>query len=85
MMVVRKTTVKRKTGETAVEVSINLDGSGKVSASTGIRFVDHMIVSFGKHSMMDLKIKAVSKDGIEHHLVDGCSNYNRLLNRQGTW
>ena len=70
MMTARKTTVKRKTGETTVEVSVNLDGSGKVSASTGIGFVDHMIVSFGKHSMIDLKINAVSKDGIEHHLVE---------------
>ncbi len=89
MMVARKTTVKRKTGETAVEVSVNLDGSGKVSASTGIRFVDHMIVSFGKHSMMDLKIKAVSKDGIEHHLVEdaaitiGSSIDKALGNRSG--
>ena len=72
-----------------MEVSINLDGSGKVSASTGIRFVDHMIVSFGKHSMMDLKIKAVSKDGIEHHLVEdaaitiGSSIDKALGNRSG--
>ncbi len=89
MMAARKVTVKRKTGETTVEVSVNLDGSGKVSASTGISFVDHMIVSFAKHSLMDLKIKAVSKDGIEHHLVEdaaitiGSSIDKALGNRSG--
>ncbi|MDI1494824.1 MAG: imidazoleglycerol-phosphate dehydratase [Cenarchaeum symbiont of Oopsacas minuta] len=70
MVTSRKKTVKRTTGETTVTVSINLDGSGRVSASTGISFIDHMIIAFTKHAMMDLKINAVSKDNIEHHLVE---------------
>ena len=66
----RKTTLKRETKETSVSISLNLDGSGKTSTKTGISFLDHLITSFGKHSMMDLSIKAKSKDGIEHHLIE---------------
>ena len=66
----RKTTLKRETKETSVSISLNLDGSGKTSTKTGISFLDHLIISFGKHSMMDLSIKAKSKDGIEHHLIE---------------
>ncbi|MDE1766271.1 MAG: imidazoleglycerol-phosphate dehydratase HisB [Thaumarchaeota archaeon] len=60
----------RKTKETEVSISINLDGSGKISVKTGLPFLDHLVTSFAKHSMFDLKISAVSKDGIDHHLVE---------------
>lgn len=60
----------RKTKETEVSVSINLDGSGKISVKTGLPFLDHMVTSFAKHSMFDLKLNAISKDGIDHHLVE---------------
>ena len=66
----RKTTIKRETKETNVSVTINLDGTGKTTINTGIKFLDHLIGSFGKHSMMDLIVKAKSKDGIEHHLIE---------------
>ena len=66
----RKSSINRKTKETTISVSINLDGSGKTSIKTGINFLDHLITSFGKHSMMDLTVKAKSKDGIEHHLIE---------------
>ena len=66
----RKTTIKRDTKETSVSVVINLDGNGKTIINTGIKFLDHLIGSFGKHSMMDLTVKAKSKDGIEHHLIE---------------
>ena len=66
----RKTNIKRNTKETNVSVSLNLDGTGKTSISTGIKFLDHLIGSFGKHAMMDLTVKAKSKDGIEHHLIE---------------
>ena len=66
----RKATIKRETKETSVAVDINLDGTGKTAISTGIKFLDHLIGSFGKHSMMDLTVKAKSKDGIEHHLIE---------------
>ena len=69
-MVQRKSTIKRATKETDVSVSVNLDGTGKVSVNTGINFLDHIIVSFGKHAMLDLKVNAKSNDNIEHHLIE---------------
>lgn len=69
-MAPRKASIKRNTKETSVSVSVNLDGSGKTSIKTGINFLDHLIVSLGKHGMMDLKVDAKSNDGIEHHLIE---------------
>ena len=69
-MVPRKASIKRNTKETSVSVSVNLDGSGKTAIKTGINFLDHLIVSFGKHGMMDLKVDSKSNDGIEHHLIE---------------
>jgi len=66
----RKALIKRNTKETGVEVSVNLDGNGKTSVKTGINFLDHLIISFGTHGMMDLKVNAKSNDGIEHHLIE---------------
>ena len=69
-MTIRKAKIKRETKETSVSVSLNLDGSGKTSVDTGISFLDHLITSFGKHAMLDLAVKAKSKDKIEHHLIE---------------
>ena len=69
-MTTRKSKIKRETKETSVDVSLNIDGSGKTSVSTGISFLDHLITSFGTHAMMDLTVKAKSKDKIEHHLIE---------------
>ncbi|NQV40427.1 MAG: imidazoleglycerol-phosphate dehydratase [Nitrosopumilus sp.] len=69
-MAPRKASIKRNTKETSVSASVNLDGSGKTSIKTGINFLDHLIVSFGTHGMMDLKVDAKSNDGIEHHLIE---------------
>jgi imidazoleglycerol-phosphate dehydratase len=69
-MAPRKASIKRNTKETSVLVSVNLDGSGKTVIKTGINFLDHLIVSFGKHGMMDLNVNAKSNDGIEHHLIE---------------
>ena len=66
----RKSTIKRSTKETDVSVSVNLDGTGKTSVKTGINFLDHLIVAFGKHSMIDLKVNAKSNDKITHHLIE---------------
>ena len=69
-MVQRKASLNRSTKETTISVSVNLDGQGNTSIKTGINFVDHLITSFGKHGMMDLKVNAKSNDGIEHHLIE---------------
>ena len=69
-MTSRKANIKRNTKETSIQVTVNLDGMGKTNINTGIKFLDHLIVSFGKHGMMDLKVDAKSNDGIEHHLIE---------------
>jgi len=69
-MATRKSKIKRETKETSVDVILNIDGSGKTSVNTGISFLDHLITSFGTHAMMDLTVKAKSKDKIEHHLIE---------------
>jgi len=62
--------INRETKETSIRIAVNLDGTGKISVQTGISFLDHLIASFGKHSMIDLTIKAKSLDKIEHHLIE---------------
>ncbi len=66
----RTSKIKRTTKETDVTVNVNLDGQGKISVSTGISFLDHLITAFGKHAMLDLQVKAKSIDKIEHHLIE---------------
>lgn len=66
----RQSKIKRTTKETDVTVNVNLDGSGKTSINTGISFLDHLITALGKHSMIDLQVKAKSIDDIDHHLIE---------------
>lgn len=66
----RTSKIKRTTKETDVSVNVNLDGQGKISVNTGISFLDHLITAFGKHSMIDIQVKAKSLDKIEHHLIE---------------
>ncbi len=66
----RTSKIKRTTKETDVTVNVNLDGQGKISVSTGISFLDHLITAFGKHAMLDLQVKSKSIDKIEHHLIE---------------
>ena len=51
----RMASLKRKTGETSVEVSLSLDGDGTYSVSTGIGFLDHMLALLARHSLIDLE------------------------------
>ncbi|KAG2474769.1 MAG: Imidazoleglycerol-phosphate dehydratase [Nitrosopumilales archaeon] len=69
-MKARKSKIKRTTNETDVTVSVNIDGTGKTLIDTGISFLDHMITALGKHGMIDLQVKAKSRDKIEHHLIE---------------
>lgn len=64
----RKDEVYRKTKETEVKVAVNLDGEGKVSVCTTIPFLDHIIVSFATHSLID--ITASVKGDLVHHSVE---------------
>ncbi len=62
--------INRKTKETEVSVTVNLDGSGKIFVKTGLPFLDHLVTSLGKHAILDLKLNAKSRDGIDHHLIE---------------
>jgi imidazoleglycerol-phosphate dehydratase len=66
----RQSSINRSTKETNVTVTVNLDGTGKTIIKTGVNFLDHLITSFGKHSMMDLKVISKSNDNIVHHLIE---------------
>lgn len=62
---------KRDTKETQIEVSINLDGTGKAEVSTGIGFFDHMLISFAKHGLFDLTVKVTGDLYVDcHHTIE---------------
>lgn len=63
----RKAEVVRETKETRIRVSLNADGSGKSSISTGVGFFDHMLESFAKHSAMDINVEARGDLHIDQH------------------
>jgi imidazoleglycerol-phosphate dehydratase len=70
-MTARTSTVARNTLETQIEVAINLDGSGKFSAETGVHFLDHMMEQIARHGLFDLTIKANGDTHIDlHHTVE---------------
>jgi imidazoleglycerol-phosphate dehydratase len=63
----RTGTISRKTNETSIDVTVNLDGSGVYAISTGIGFLDHMLEQLSKHSLIDLQVKAVGDLHIDQH------------------
>lgn len=67
----RSASLKRKTSESSIELSLNLDGTGKSSISTTVPFFDHLLTAFAKHSLIDLEIKASGDTHIDaHHTVE---------------
>ena len=69
----RKAEITRKTNETAINVAINLDGSGQCQCQTGIGFFDHMIDQLARHSLIDIQITAKGDLHIDdHHTVEDC-------------
>ena len=67
----RSTQRCRKTAETAIELGIDLDGSGIASIDTGIPFFDHMLTLFSRHGLFDLTVKATGDLTVDfHHTVE---------------
>ena len=67
----RMAEIERKTKETAIRVSLNLDGQGKPEVSTGIAFFDHMLTLLAVHGFFDLSIKAQGDLEVDcHHTVE---------------
>ena len=67
----RIATVHRVTKESDVEIEVNLDGAGSYDVATGIGFLDHMLESFAKHGLLDLRVQAQGDLGVDtHHTVE---------------
>lgn len=67
----RKATCERKTQETEITVSVNLDGQGIYDVETGIGFFDHMLEQLSRHSLIDIKVRAKGDLHIDfHHTVE---------------
>lgn len=67
----RRATVSRKTGETDITLTIDLDGTGCVDVETGVGFLDHMLSAFGRHGLFDLTVRATGDIYVDdHHTVE---------------
>ena len=63
----RTGTVHRSTNETSIDVTVNLDGTGVYTVSTGIGFLDHMLEQLSRHSLIDLTVTAIGDLHIDQH------------------
>ena len=69
----RKATITRKTNETEISVSVNLDGTGTYRNETGVGFFDHMLDQLSRHSLIDIEMRAKGDLHIDdHHTVEDC-------------
>jgi imidazoleglycerol-phosphate dehydratase len=69
----RSAEITRKTNETAINVAVNLDGTGVATSQTGIGFFDHMIDQLARHSLIDITLTAQGDLHIDdHHTVEDC-------------
>ena len=67
----RKASIVRKTRETDISLELSLDGSGQYEIETGVSFFDHMLESFSKHGMFDLRVRAEGDLDVDlHHTVE---------------
>ena len=70
----RTATIKRETKETRIELTLNLDGSGRAEIATGVGFFDHMLDHVARHGLMDLTIRADGDLHVDaHHTVEDVS------------
>jgi imidazoleglycerol-phosphate dehydratase/histidinol-phosphatase len=86
----RKASIQRRTNETDIELSINLDGTGKADISTGLKFFDHMLDQIARHGLIDLTLKCEGDLEVdEHHTIEdvaialGEAISNALGNKKG--
>jgi Imidazoleglycerol-phosphate dehydratase len=67
----RSASIRRETSETRIELTVNLDGTGRAEVNTGIGFFDHMLTLLAKHSLIDLNLKAEGDLHVDsHHTVE---------------
>jgi len=63
----RRAEITRETAETAIRVTLDLDGSGQASVATGIGFLDHMLTALARHAMFDMTVEAKGDLHIDFH------------------
>lgn len=67
----RRANITRKTKETQIELSLDLDGSGQANVDTGVGFFDHMLIHIARHGLFDLTLKAKGDLHVDdHHTVE---------------
>jgi imidazoleglycerol-phosphate dehydratase len=67
----RTANIDRKTGETNIQLKLDLDGTGRADIATGVGFLDHMLTLFAKHAVIDLTVRAAGDlDVDQHHTVE---------------
>lgn len=67
----RYSKIVRKTGETDITLSLDIDGNGKTNIDTGIGFFDHMLNSFARHGLFNLDVKAIGDLVVDcHHTIE---------------
>ena len=67
----RRVSISRRTRETEIDLTLDLDGSGRADVSTGIGFYDHLLTSLAHHGLFDLQVRATGDlDVDEHHTVE---------------
>ncbi len=63
----KRASIRRTTKETEITMELGIDGSGEVSAATGIPFFDHMLTLFARHGLFDLKVEATGDIEVDYH------------------
>ena len=63
----RKAETVRKTGETDITLSLDIDGKGESEISSGVGFLDHMLTLFSRHGRFDLKLKCIGDTYVDDH------------------
>lgn len=70
----RTATISRKTGETDITVTVNLDGAGAANVRTGIGFLDHMLTGLARHARLDLTLACTGDLQVDdHHTAEDCA------------
>lgn len=67
----RTATIKRRTAETNIELTLDLDGTGRADVATGVGFLDHMLALLARHAVVDLTVRAEGDLAVDqHHTVE---------------
>ena len=66
----RTASLSRSTTETTIKINVNLDGEGRAQITSGLKFLDHLIITFCKYSLVDIEAEVKSNDSILHHLIE---------------